>query len=198
MLKVKFDFKIKLIVLLCFGCFPPLGAQASLLFVVPSISFKEKVIPLPDHDNTFFILKVLGENIDDKSNRFSYNFRSAKSRLSSRVSSFGNSLSLRVIPYASIADSVYYKPVDKLNRQSSIAEFCNNYFPISKGELFYELSLFDERRNFNLPHYDYFSSSIYYKVESNQSVYVEVDIKNDSFTYKIIETPSDIFSDMCK
>lgn len=195
---LKVDFKIKLILLLCFGCFPPLVAQANLLFVVPSISFKEKVIPLPDHDNTFFILKVLGENLEDKSNRFSYNFTSAKSRLSSRFPLFGNPLRLRVIPYKSIADSVYYKPLDKLNRQPSIAEFCNNYFPISKGELFYELALFDEKRNFNLPHYDYFSSSRYYKVESNQSVYVEVDIKNDSYTYKIIETPSDIFSDMCK
>lgn len=195
---LKVDFKIKLILLLCFGCFLPLVAQADLLFVVPSISFKEKIIPLPDHDNTFFILKVLGENIDDKSNRFSYVFQSSKSRFSSRLSLTDNSLRLQVIPYASITDSVYYKPIGKLNRQSSIAEFCNNYFPISKGELFYELALFDEKRNFNLPHYDYFSSSRYYKVESNQSVYVEVDIKNDSYTYKIIETPSDIFSDMCK
>lgn len=198
MLRVNTWIVIKLIFLLYFGGFPFLFAQSVLILTPPQIHFKYKVVPLSEHDNTFFIVKILGENTIDKANRFSYNLRYAKSRSSFKLPFLDRPIALHVIPYASIVESIYYKTNDKLNRQTSIAEFCNNYFPLPKGELFYELGLLDNRRNFNLPYYDNFHISKYFQVEPNQSVYIEVDIKNDTYTHKIIETPKDIFSDMCK
>lgn len=198
MLRVNTWSVTKFIFLLYFGGFPFLLAQSGLILVHPQIYFKYKVVPLLEHDNTYFIVKILGENPIDKANRFSYNLQYGKSRSSFRLPFLDSPIALNVIPYASIVESIYYNTNDKLYRQTSIAEFCNNYFPLPKGEFFYELGLLDNRRNFNLPHYDYFAISEYFLVEPNQSVYIEIDIKNDSYTYKIIDTPKDIFSDMCK
>lgn len=157
-----------------------------------------KAVPVPDHQNNYFIVNVLGEKLGNESNSYSYNFVFGKNRFWLRMRYWDYPIRNSVIPYSSINKSSYYKVSKNLHRQNSIIEFCNNYFPIPKGEYIYEFSMYDNRRDFELPHYDNFYVYQFFTVEANQSVYIEVDIKNDSYTSKIIDTPNDIFSDMCK
>ncbi|TGM62543.1 hypothetical protein EHQ94_03825 [Leptospira meyeri] len=158
----------------------------------------KKALPISNHENTYFIVKVMGENKENLANRYSYNFVFGESRFKVRFFYFDHAFHSSVIPYLSIQKSIYYRTYGKLNQQNSISEFCNNYIPIQVGEFFYEFSLYDDRRYFDLPHYDNFYLHDYFKVEANKSVYIEVDIKNDSYTSKMINTPEDIFSDMCQ
>ncbi|MGE8719711.1 hypothetical protein ACO2KH_00100 [Leptospira terpstrae] len=152
-----------------------------------------KAVPLPNHENTYFVVRVIGENKEDQSNRYTYNFVFGENRFMMAFFHFSHPIHSSVIPYASILNSIYYPSNRKLNHQTSISEFCNNYFPIPVGEHIYQFSLYDNRRSFDLPHYYNFYVYRYFKINANQSIFIEVDIKNDSYISKIIDTPEDIF-----
>lgn len=204
----KINLCIKFLMIVLLGISNPLTANPStalnMIGVIMSpglrgkTEFTIKSVPLAVHENTYFIVKVMGEKQENQSNRFSYNFVYGKSRFMMAFFYFSHPIHSSVIPYASIHNSIYYPSNRKLNHQTSISEFCNNYFPIPVGEHIYQFSLYDNRRSFDLPHYYNYYVYRYFKINANQSIFIEVDIKNDSYTFKIIDTPEDIFSDMCK
>lgn len=197
MKKNKFNTSLIFLIILAYLALTKLGAQASVLTFATNAPKSEvyfQFVPLENHQNTFFIVRVIKHRMDSPTNLFQYRLQIGKSRFTN----FFDLLHLSLVPTNSLMEAKDLMLLDEFNRQYYVKDGCNNYFPIPYGEFFYTFILNEKKSSSGIRIIDDLVIQEYFNLGPNQSIFIEVDVRNDSYTHKIIDTPKDIFSDMCK
>ncbi|MCW7468820.1 hypothetical protein [Leptospira kanakyensis] len=180
---------------------PVKNVMSQFPFIMPHLIPKKIIVPLEDFKNTFVKVKVI-EVGDRNSNPLFATWLAQivfdpldPFKLNNDESPF---LSLPLVPYDSIKDSKFYLPNKNRIFQTQIKPNCNNYFPTSSGKRSYFYYIEDDRRKFDLPYHDKYDIKGEFEIPPNKSLYIEIDIVKREHKTSIIDTPADIFADMCK
>ncbi|MCZ8341891.1 MAG: hypothetical protein O9301_02570 [Leptospira sp.] len=179
--------------------FAAIGIGISMLSIASNMPRQEYIpyyqfVPMSDQKNTYFIVKIKTDNSKSSPRLFRYSFSFADSLFTDPL----NRLSFSVVSTPSLSVSEDPNLRDPFNRQIYIQDGCKNYFPIASGENFFWFHLNERKVPNEIEFFADFSLTRYIHVEANQSVYIEVDVENDDYSRVIIDTPKNIFSDMCK
>jgi hypothetical protein len=159
--------------------------------------YKINITPLLNFRRTFLVIKIFRrENISDQT-IYTYGLRQSRARIHSSNLNDNIMVVLGVIPYESIIESKYYGEDSKTIGQSQIKENCKNYFPTSMGNKNYWFFIQDNRRNFGIEYFPRYEIWDDFDIPANKSLYIEIDIEKREHKTSIIDTPSDIFADMC-
>ncbi|TGK50044.1 hypothetical protein EHQ16_12635 [Leptospira kanakyensis] len=181
-----------------FSLFSILDLHAFPNYVPPIPEYRLKIVPLEDFNETYIIVQIL--NKESKNDRLLYTsgIQQRESRFQSITLSHSPVVGIKVIPYSSINDSEYFLKEANSIRQTQIKENCRNYFPTSKGKKNYLLFFRDDRREFGQEYFLQYEIWEDFEIPPNKSLYIEIDIVKREHKTSIIDTPADIFADMCK
>lgn len=172
--------------------------KAQLLFYVPSPPrYKYQISPLNNFKNTFVILQITNNN-KDRDLLYTYGLWQSNSAFQ-RFNDYENeNIDLKVVPYETIGESKYY--LKELNTifQNQVKDNCRNYFPTFVGKKFYFFFVRDDRREFGMEAYSQYEIEGDFDIPPNKSLYIEIDIVKQEHKTSMIDTPANVFVDMCK
>lgn len=160
--------------------------------------YKVKIVPLSNFNRSYIIVQITNYEKDANLTVYSSGLRQSDSRFQTLNWNSLSTFALGVIPYKSIEESKYYKKEDELLGQSQIRENCRNYIPTSIGKKNYLLFFRDVRKDFGLEYYPVYEIWDDFDIPAKKSLYIEVDIVNREHKAILINTPENIFADMCK
>lgn len=166
-------------------------------YVPPMREFKVNITPLDNFQDTYIIVKI--SNVEGRKDEriYSYGLRQYSSRFNDFISGGTSWIGLGVIPYKSINESKFYSKESDFLGQSQIKENCRNYFPTSIGKKSYLIFFRDSSKETGIefPQFDIWDD---FEILPNKSLYLEIDIVKGEHKTSIIDTPKDVFADMCK
>lgn len=182
----------KFALILAFFVFMPIVLDAQYIYVpeMPT-QYKSKIIPLEGFNNTYIILRVNRIEKDGFMKLFRVSLQFFNRGIFNIFSFDPYYTNVSMIPYDSIKKSKDYSKRYNMNFQHQIHVNCRSYFPVPSGEKRYLLSIAEED-------IDLYGLSEVPDILENKSLLVEIDIEKNEHTTSIIDTPSDIFADMCK
>lgn len=186
---------IQAYLILSIYCAFVLELNAQLILYVPNPPTFEMIIrPLEKFYNSYVIVQISNKDKKNKDLLHKISLKQSEGRFNSIL----YNLNLNVIPYNSIIESKYY--LAKINSlyQTQIKENCRNYFPTSIGKKQYSLILSDERENLEYEYYPRYQIWEEFDIPSTKSLLIEIDLDKLEHKTSIIDTPFDVFADMCK
>lgn len=177
---------------------PIVNAVSQVPLILPQLKQRSIIIPLQGFDNTFVKVRII-ETGEQNSNTLFGMWLSFRFYGQSLIA-YGESpyVTLPLIPYDSIKESKFYLPNENKIFQRQIKSNCNNFYPVPSGLKNYFYYIVDERRKFDLDYHSKYDVWGDFNIPANKSLYIEIDINRREHKTTIIDTPSDIFVDMCK
>lgn len=173
---------------------------SALPIFVPQYTYeyKAKIVPLSNFNRSYIIVQINNHEKDANLTVYSSGLRQSDSKFQTLDWNSLSTFALGVIPYKSIEESKYYKKEDELLGQSQIRENCRNYIPTSIGKKNYLLFFRDVRKDFDLEYFPEYEIWDDFDIPAKKSLYIEIDIVNREHKAILINTPENIFADMCK
>lgn len=178
--------------MILFGLSNPFGLGAQYIYVpeMPA-QYKTKIVPLNGFNKTYVVVYVYKKVDSDYDKLYRARLEFFNRSIFSVFSSDPYYTNLSLIPYSSIKNSKYYLKKDNLNFQHQIRVNCRNYFPTLVGKKRYFLSIVENEEDLS-------GMSDVFDIPEHKSLLIEIDIDRREHKTSIIDTPSDIFADMCK
>lgn len=169
--------------------------NAQLILYVPNPpTYKLKIVPLENFHDSYVIVQIVNKDKNTRDFLYSISLTQSEGRFSSLVSQ----VNLNLIPYDSIRESKFYSKEFNSVHQTQIKENCRNYFPTSIGKKQYSIVISDAMEGLGTEDNHRYAIWEDYDLSPKKSLYIEIDIEKKKHKASFIDTPRDIFADMCK